>query len=195
MAIALGTEPVITLMAATPMLYDQLEYRMAAVMQGKPYRVVKTAKGLDVPWGAEYVLEGAGTLQAARAGGALRRVPRLLLGLPQLSGDRDRSRIAPQGSGINSVYVGRPWTELDYLQAMTTCVPIFVQLNTEFPRGDRCQCALHARFGRYRFNEDALWRLCQGHRLARADHNSWSRVCQDCHRCQRRTSIRSTSIR
>ena len=36
-------------MAATPMLYDQLEYKMAAAMQGKPYRVVKTSKGLDVP--------------------------------------------------------------------------------------------------------------------------------------------------
>ena len=45
-------------MGATPMLYDQLEYKMAAVMQGQPYRVVKTAKGLDVPWGSEYVLEG-----------------------------------------------------------------------------------------------------------------------------------------
>ena len=33
----------------------------------------------------------------------------------------------------DSVYVGRPWTELDYLQAMTTCAPIFVQLNSEFP--------------------------------------------------------------
>ena len=50
-AIALGTEPVITLMAATPMLYGQLEYKMVAVMQGKPYRVVPTAKGLDVPGG------------------------------------------------------------------------------------------------------------------------------------------------
>ena len=57
-AIALGNEPIITLMAATPLLYTQLEYKMAAVMQGSPYRVVKTAKGLDVPWGAEYVLEG-----------------------------------------------------------------------------------------------------------------------------------------
>ena len=33
----------------------------------------------------------------------------------------------------DSVYVGRPWTELDYLQAMTTSAPIFVQLNSEFP--------------------------------------------------------------
>jgi 4-hydroxybenzoate decarboxylase len=45
-------------MAATPMLYTQLEYKMAAVMQGKPYRVVKNAKSLDLPWGSEYILEG-----------------------------------------------------------------------------------------------------------------------------------------
>jgi len=57
-AIAVGNEPIVTLMAATPLLYTQLEYKMAAAMQGKPYRVVKTAKGLDVPWGSEYVLEG-----------------------------------------------------------------------------------------------------------------------------------------
>jgi vanillate/4-hydroxybenzoate decarboxylase subunit C len=25
-------------------------------------------------------------------------------------------------------YLGRPWTELDYCQAMTTCAPIYVQL-------------------------------------------------------------------
>jgi 4-hydroxybenzoate decarboxylase len=33
----------------------------------------------------------------------------------------------------DSVYVGRPWTELDFLQAMTTSAPIFVQLNSAFP--------------------------------------------------------------
>jgi 4-hydroxybenzoate decarboxylase len=39
-------------------LYTQLEYKVAAVMRGKPYRVVKNAKGLDLPWGSEYILEG-----------------------------------------------------------------------------------------------------------------------------------------
>jgi UbiD family decarboxylase len=29
--------------------------------------------------------------------------------------------------------VGRPWTELDFLQAMTTSAPVFVQLNKMFP--------------------------------------------------------------
>jgi 4-hydroxybenzoate decarboxylase len=39
-------------------LYDQSEYKMAAVLQGNPYPVVKSSKGLDVPWGSQYVLEG-----------------------------------------------------------------------------------------------------------------------------------------
>src|SRR6478735_7249687 len=34
-AIALGNEPIITLMGAMPIQYDQLEYKMAAVLQGR----------------------------------------------------------------------------------------------------------------------------------------------------------------
>src|SRR5260370_27312510 len=30
-------------------------------------------------------------------------------------------------------YLGRPWTELDYCHAMTTCAPIYVQLKSTFP--------------------------------------------------------------
>ena len=52
-AISISNEPIILLMGATPLLYTQLEYKMAAVMQGEPYKVVSaTAKGLDVPWGS-----------------------------------------------------------------------------------------------------------------------------------------------
>ena len=73
-AIALGTEPLVTLMAATPMLYSQLEYKMAAVMQGKPYRVVQTAKGLDVP-GGRNVLEGRPLFDTVRTGRPLASFP------------------------------------------------------------------------------------------------------------------------
>ena len=132
-AIALGTEPLITLMAATPMLYDQLEYKMAAAMQGKPYRVVKTSKGLDVPWGAEYVLEGRLLARQREPEGPFGEFPGYYSGChnyPVIEIDRVSHRKDPI---YDSVYVGRPWTELDYLQAMTTCAPIFVQLNSEFP--------------------------------------------------------------
>jgi 4-hydroxybenzoate decarboxylase len=132
-AVALGNEPVITLMGATPMLYDQLEYKMAAVMQGKPYRVVKTAKGLDVPWGAEYVLEGRILARQREMEGPFGEFPGYYSGChryPVIEIDRVSHRKDPI---YDSVYVGRPWTELDFLQAMTTSAPIFVQLNSAFP--------------------------------------------------------------
>jgi vanillate/4-hydroxybenzoate decarboxylase subunit C len=132
-AIALGNEPIITLMGATPMLYSQLEYKMAAVMQGRPYRVVKTAKGLDVPWGAEYVLEGHILARQREMEGPFGEFPGYYSGChkyPVIEIDRVSHREDPI---YDSVYVGRPWTELDFLQAMTTSAPIFVQLNSAFP--------------------------------------------------------------
>ncbi|HEY2620251.1 MAG TPA: non-oxidative hydroxyarylic acid decarboxylases subunit C [Acetobacteraceae bacterium] len=132
-AIALGNEPIITLAGATPMLYDQLEYKMAAVMQGKPYRVVKTAKGLDVPWGSEYVLEGRVLGGQREPEGPFGEFPGYYSGChkyPVIEIDRVSHRKDPI---YDATYVGRPWTELDWLQAMTTSVPIFVQLSTTFP--------------------------------------------------------------
>ncbi|MBV8525400.1 MAG: UbiD family decarboxylase [Acetobacteraceae bacterium] len=132
-AIALGNEPVITLMASTPMLYDQLEYKMAAAMQGKPYRVARTAKGLDVPWGSEYVLEGRILARQREPEGPFGEFPGFYSGChkyPVIEIDRVSHRKDPI---YDSVYVGRPWTELDYLQAITTSAPVFVQLNATFP--------------------------------------------------------------
>jgi vanillate/4-hydroxybenzoate decarboxylase subunit C len=132
-AIAVGNEPVITLMAATPMLYTQLEYKMAAVMQGKPYRVVKNTKGLDLPWGSEYILEGRILSRQREPEGPFGEFPGYYSGChkyPVVEIDRVSHRKNPI---YDSVYVGRPWTELDWLQAMTTSVPIFVQLRTMFP--------------------------------------------------------------
>ncbi|MDN5858484.1 MAG: UbiD family decarboxylase [Pseudonocardia sp.] len=132
-AIALGNDPVMTLMAATPMLYTQLEYKMAAAMQGAPYRVVSTTAGLDVPWGSEYVLEGRILGRQREPEGPFGEFPGYYSGChryPVIEIDRVNHRTNPI---FDSVYVGRPWTEIDYLQAMTTSTPIFVQLNESFP--------------------------------------------------------------
>jgi UbiD family decarboxylase len=131
--IALGNEPIITLMGATPLLYDQLEYKMAAVMQGEPYRVVRTAKGLDVPWGSEIVLEGRVLAGQREIEGPFGEFPGYYSGChkyPVIEIDRMSHRKDPI---YDAVYVGRPWTELDYLQAMTTSAPIFLQLKQTFP--------------------------------------------------------------
>ena len=131
--ISISNEPIILLMAATPLLYTQLEYKMAAVMQGAPYRVVKTAKGLDVPWGSEYVLEGRILAGQREIEGPFGEFPGYYSGghrYPVIEIDRVSHRKNPI---FESVYVGKPWTELDFLQAMTTSAPIFIQLNKMFP--------------------------------------------------------------
>jgi len=125
-AIAVANEPIILLMAATPLLY-------AAAMQGKPYRVVKTANGLDVPYGSEYVLEGRLLARQREVEGPFGEFPGYYSGghrYPVIEIDRVSHRKNPI---FEAVYVGRPWTELDFLQAMTTSTPIFIQLNHMFP--------------------------------------------------------------
>jgi 4-hydroxybenzoate decarboxylase len=132
-AIALGNEPIITLIGATPLLYDQLEYKMAAVMQGAPYQVVKTARGLDVPWGSEFVLEGRVLAGQRETEGPFGEFPGYYSGChkyPVIEIDRVSHRKDPI---YDAVYVGRPWTEIDFLQAMTTSAPIFLQLKETFP--------------------------------------------------------------
>ena len=133
-AIALGNEPIITLMGATPLLYTQLEYKMAAVMQGSPYRVVKTAKGLRCPLGRRICAGGARALRIARDRGARSA------NFPAITQDATNT-LSSRSTGCriaririyDAVYVGRPWTEIDFLQAMTTSAPIFLQLKQTFP--------------------------------------------------------------
>ena len=133
-AIALGCEPVITTIASSPLLYDQSEYEMAGAIQGQPYRVVKGKRtGLDLPWGAEVVLEGeilAGVREAEGPFGEF---------TGNYSGGRNQPVIK-----INAVYyrtnpifehlyLGIPWTEIDYMMALNTSLPLYQQLKEAFP--------------------------------------------------------------
>ncbi|STV04686.1 hydroxyaromatic non-oxidative decarboxylase protein C [Klebsiella pneumoniae] len=34
---------------------------------------------------------------------------------------------------MKSLYLGMPWTEIDYLMGPATCVPLYQQLKAEFP--------------------------------------------------------------
>ena len=132
-AIAVGNDPILTLVGAMPIQYDQLEYKMAAVLQGRPYRVVKTATGLDVPWGSEYVLEGRILAGRREPEGPFGEFPGFYSGgheYPVIEIDRVSYRAHPV---YEALYLGKPWTEIDYVQALTTCAPIYVQLKATFP--------------------------------------------------------------
>lgn len=106
---------------------------MAAVMQGQPYRVVQSEKGLDIPYGSEIVLKGRILARKRQPEGPFGEFPGYYSGChqyPVIEVDRVLHRKDPI---YESVYVGRPWTELDYLQALTTSAPIFDQVNATFP--------------------------------------------------------------
>ena len=90
-------------------------------------------KGLDVPWGSEYVLEGRILARQREIEGPFGEFPGYYSGChqyPVIEIDRVSHRKDPI---YDAVYVGRPWTELDYLQAMTTSAPIYAAAQADFP--------------------------------------------------------------
>lgn len=133
-AITISNDPMISTVAAMPILYEQSEYAMAAALNGEPYPVVTTElTQLDVPWGAEYVLEGHiisrfrepegpfGEFTGHYSGG--RRMPVIEI-----------TKVSHRKKPIyEHLYLGMPWTEIDYLMGINTCAPIYVQLKQAFP--------------------------------------------------------------
>lgn len=132
--IAIGCDPVITTIAGSPLAYDQSEYEMAGAIQGEPYRIVQSKhSGLDIPWGAEVVLEGeiiAGYRELEGPFG-------------EFTGSYSDARRQPviqinamyyrDNPIFEHLYLGMPWTELDYMTSVATSVPLYHQLKEAFP--------------------------------------------------------------
>ncbi len=133
-AITIGNDPMISTVGAMPILYEQSEYAMAAALNGEPYPVVTTElTGLDVPFGSEFVLEGHIVSRYREAEGPFgeftghysggRRMPIIKI-----------TKVSHRKNPIyEHLYLGMPWTEIDYLMGINTCAPIYVQLKQSFP--------------------------------------------------------------
>ncbi|MDT7672079.1 MAG: vanillate/4-hydroxybenzoate decarboxylase subunit [Pseudonocardiales bacterium] len=133
-AIALGNDPLVTIAAGMSLKYDESEYEMAGALRGEPVPLaVGPETGLDVPWGCEVLLEGRvlggrrefegpfGEFTGHYSGG--RKMPLIEI-----------DRVSYRGDPIfESLYLGKPWTEIDYLIGPATCVPLLHQLRAEFP--------------------------------------------------------------
>ena len=178
-AIAIGNDPIISCVAAMPILYTQSEYEMAGALRQKPYPVFhSTYTGLDVPWGAEIVLEGVvrgrvretegpfGEFTGHYSGGRLQPVV-------------DITRVSFRHNPIfESLYIGMPWTELDYLIAINTSAPIHVQLKAQFPEVEAVNASYNAWHGGHRVHAPAGRRFCQECRAGRADDAARARIRQ-----------------
>jgi 4-hydroxybenzoate decarboxylase len=133
-AITIGNEPVITTVGGMPLTYEQSEYEMAGAIQGSAYQIATAPlTGFDVPWGSQAVLEGeiiAGVREIEGPFGEF---------TGHYSGGRRQPVIQIRKVSYRTnpifehLYLGMPWTEMDYTLALNTSVPLYQQLKKDFP--------------------------------------------------------------
>ncbi|PKQ38075.1 MAG: phenolic acid decarboxylase [Actinobacteria bacterium HGW-Actinobacteria-1] len=135
-AIALGNNPLVTFMASTPVGYSQNEYEFVGALQdGVPTDIVRadTAEHLFVPAGAEVVLEGYIIPRVRVVEGPFGEFPGSYSG-SRLQCEIQVTRITHRTDPIfENLYLGMPWTEIDYLMALNTSVPLYKQIKESFP--------------------------------------------------------------
>lgn len=135
-AIALGNAPLLTFMASTPIAYDQSEYAFAGALQnGKPVQIVKadTCSWLYVPATSEIILEGYILPRVRKVEGPFGEFPGSYSGC-RLQCEIQITHITHRTEPIfENLYLGIPWTEIDYLMALNTSIPLYKQLKVSMP--------------------------------------------------------------
>ena len=133
-AICIGNPPLLTTMAATPLAYDQSEYKATAALMGEPLEVTKAMdSNLTVPATAEYVIEGEVIPRQRFCEGPFGEFP------GSYSGVRKQIRIKVnrvthrRDPIYETLFIGKPWTEHDTLIGLWTSVPLYNQLKPDFP--------------------------------------------------------------
>lgn len=132
-AITIGNEPILPLIASMPLLYNQDEYNMCSAMaDGAPYPVITLDNKLQVPWGSEFVIEANVLPRVREPDGPYGEFTGHLSGV-RLMGSVEITKISHRK---NPVYeycaIGMPWTEIDYM-FINTGAALYVQLKQSFP--------------------------------------------------------------
>ncbi len=159
-AICLGMDPVISFMASTPIAYDQSEYKMAAALKGAPVVLTKTTDGkLDVPAGAEFVLEGEIVPRVRIPEGPFGEFPGSYSGARRQVLIKIRRVTHRKDPIFENLYIGRPWGEIDTLGGLNTSISLFKQItetmpevvaiNAMYQHGLTVVIAVNPRFGGY----------------------------------------------
>lgn len=133
-AIAIGNDPVLSFVASTPLGYEESEYELAGALRGEPFEVVKAeTSNLDVPAGSEYILEGEILPRRRTPEGPFGEFPGSYSGVrlhAEIKIHTVTHRIDPI---FENLYLGLPWTEIDYLQAFNTSIPLYKQIKASMP--------------------------------------------------------------
>jgi 4-hydroxybenzoate decarboxylase len=133
-AICLGNDPVLSFMASTPIEYVQSEYEFAGALKGEPIELTKSEVGdLDIPARSEIVLEGFIIPRARKIEGPFGEFPGSYSGARLQPEVRIHTITHRHNPIFENLYLGMPWTEIDYLMALNTSLPLYRQLKKDFP--------------------------------------------------------------
>jgi vanillate/4-hydroxybenzoate decarboxylase subunit C len=133
-AVALGNEPIITFMASTPIGYDQSEYEFAAALRQQPYPIIEAETSeLDLPAGAEVILEGEILPRSRTVEGPFGEFTGGYSGARKQPRIRIHTVTHRENPIFENLCLGIPWTEIDYLMALNTSIPLYRQVKASFP--------------------------------------------------------------
>ena len=175
-AVCLGNEPVTTFMASTPIKYDQSEYDfIGALNDGVPTEITKSPTlGLDIPAGCEICIEGYVEPRLRECEGPFGEFPGSYSGA-RLQGVIQVTAISYRDNPIfENLYLGIPWSEIDYLMALNTSHSPLQTASGIFPRSTGCQCYVYSWYRHNCFHRCAFWRFWQDGWYETAHHSSWS---------------------
>ena len=132
-AIALSNDPVTTLVASTPLTYAQDEYSMMGAIRGEPTKIIASERdGLDVPAGAEVIIEGEIIPRHRSVEGPFAEYPGYY-STCMIQAEVKVDCITRRRDPIifENLYTGRPWNEIDYMMALNTSLAPFKQMKPD----------------------------------------------------------------
>ncbi len=134
-AVCLGNDPMTTFMASTPIKYDQSEYDfVGALYDGVPAEVTKSPTlGFDIPAGCEICIEGYIEPRYREVEGPFGEFPGSYSGARRQPIIKVTAISYRDNPIFENLYLGLPWSEIDYLMAINTSVPLYSQLKESFP--------------------------------------------------------------
>lgn len=133
-AIAVGNDPMVTLVAATGLEYNEDEYEMAGALRGKPLEIVKAETSeLLVPAWSEIVLEGEIIPRRRSIEGPFGEFTGFYSS-PMLQAEIKINTITRRKDAVfENLYIGVPWSESDFILGLTTSVSVYKQLKKMAP--------------------------------------------------------------
>jgi 4-hydroxybenzoate decarboxylase len=134
-AIAIGNDPIVTLVGGMPLQYHENEYEMAGALRGEPTEIIRSeTSDLMVPAGAEIILEGEIVPRKRFIEGPFGEFTGFYSSSMRQAEIKIKLITRRKGPIIfENLYNGKPWNEQDYLLGLITSVALYKQLKAMAP--------------------------------------------------------------